>query len=97
VRHATFLRVWRAAVKACGLDGTERPLVLHDLRDHAASVLISAGASPADVAQQLGHKDASITLRVYSHAFPDRLDSLAEKMSEAWETEAAKNVVALRR
>jgi integrase len=53
------------ALKEAGLDG--RGITLHDFRHAAASHLISEGFTPVEVAEYLGHADASITLRVYSH------------------------------
>ncbi|HEX6940621.1 MAG TPA: tyrosine-type recombinase/integrase [Longimicrobiales bacterium] len=44
-------------------------LRLHDLRHTFASMAIAQGMSPADLARQLGHKDASFTLRQYVHFF----------------------------
>jgi integrase len=48
-----------------------RPTVLriHDLRHAAASRLIDAGLDPVTVASVVGHEDASITLKVYTHRF----------------------------
>jgi integrase len=45
---------------------------LHALRHFAATELIGAGHDPRTVAGRLGHKDASVTLRVYAHALPER-------------------------
>jgi integrase len=56
---------------------------IHDLRHSYATLLLQAGAPITYVSQQLGHRDASITLRVYAHWLPDasrreadRLDTL---------------------
>jgi integrase len=48
-----------------------RKIRLHDLRHNTASLLLQAGAPITYVAQQLGHRDASTTLRVYAHYLPD--------------------------
>lgn len=42
-----------------------------ELRHTFASLLLQAGEPITYVSQQLGHKDASITLRVYAHWLPD--------------------------
>ena len=42
---------------------------LHDLRHGVGSYLASAGASPVDVAAQLGHASAGFTMSTYAHAF----------------------------
>src|SRR5690242_3890732 len=41
----------------------------YDLRHTHASLLIEQGANPLEIAQRMGHTDASITLRVYGHIF----------------------------
>lgn len=59
--------VWRPARRVAGLpDAT-----MHDLRHHFASALIAGGLSPKVVARLLGHADASMTLKVYAHLWPD--------------------------
>ena len=42
------------------------------LRHFAATQMIGGGTDVRTVAGRLGHKDASTTLRVYSHALPER-------------------------
>ncbi|EMQ98389.1 tyrosine-type recombinase/integrase [Paeniglutamicibacter gangotriensis] len=49
----------------------------HQLRHHHASLLIAGGASPVAVAHRMGHKDATETLKTYSHLFPDDDSKLA--------------------
>jgi len=48
---------------------------LHALRHFAATQLVGAGTDVRTVAARLGHADASVTLRVYSHPLeqPDRV------------------------
>jgi integrase len=41
------------------------------MRHAFASLLLRAGVSILYVSGQLGHKDSSITLRVYAHWLPD--------------------------
>ncbi|MBB3051143.1 integrase [Prauserella isguenensis] len=53
-------------------------LTPHKLRHTAASFAISAGADVKVVQQMLGHTDAAMTLNVYGHLFPDRLDEVAD-------------------
>lgn len=43
----------------------------HQMRHTFASLLLQEGAPITYVSRQLGHKDASITLRVYAHWLPD--------------------------
>ena len=49
----------------------------HDLRHTCASLAISAGANVLAVSRMLGHKDPSVTLRVYSDLFDSDLDAVA--------------------
>lgn len=64
-------RVFAPAAAAAGLSG--RP---YDLRHTCASKLIAKGATPADVAEWMGHS-IKMTLQVYSHLFPGRKQELA--------------------
>ncbi|MGK2876054.1 MAG: hypothetical protein ACSLEW_10525 [Nocardioides sp.] len=49
----------------------------------AASLAIAAGADVKVVQQMLGHKSATMTLDLYGHLFPDRLDTVADAMDAA--------------
>lgn len=53
------------------------------LRHTAGSLAIASGASVVTVQRLLGHKDATTTLRVYSHMLPDDFDKLADAMNKA--------------
>lgn len=74
-RRAAFDR----AVAEVGPDGFHP----HELRHTAASLAIAAGADVKIVQQMLGHKSATMTLDLYSHLFPDRLDDIADRMDAA--------------
>lgn len=52
----------RSAVKRAGLSG----ITWHSLRHYHASTLLSAGVSPALVAERLGH-DVQTLMRTYAH------------------------------
>jgi integrase len=43
----------------------------HTLRHTHASLLLSGGVPLPAVSARLGHADANITARIYSHALPD--------------------------
>lgn len=80
MRSRTFQRaVFDQASAAAGLDG----LTPHALRHTAASLAIAAGADIKVVQQMLGHKSATMTLDLYGHLFPDRLDTVADAMDTA--------------
>ena len=61
----------------------------HELRHTAASLAIASGADVKVVQQMLGHKSATMTLDLYGHLFGDRLDTVAEAMDAARESELA--------
>ncbi len=61
-------RAWAKIREAAGLpEGT----TLHDLRHGCASLLNAQGLSAVDIAEHLGHSDASFTQRTYIHTFGD--------------------------
>ena len=63
----------------------------HQMRHTFASLLLQEGAPITYVSQQLGHRDAAITLRVYAHWLPsastytlvNRLDDAASDVTQA--------------
>jgi integrase len=52
----------------------------HDLRHFSATQLIGAGIDVRTVAGRLGHADASMTLRVYSHVLAERDRAAADHL-----------------
>ncbi len=56
---------------------------LHALRHFSATQLIAGGHDVRTVAGRLGHADASITLRVYSHVLPERDREAAAALGRA--------------
>jgi integrase len=58
------------AVKAAGVQA----VTPHDLRHTCASLAVSAGVNVLALARMLGHKDPSVTLRVYADLFDTDLD-----------------------
>lgn len=70
------VREFLPAVKAAGLE--VEGLTPHKLRHTAASLAIAAGADVKVVQQMLGHADTAMTLNVYGHLFPDKLDEVAD-------------------
>jgi integrase len=49
----------------------------HDLRHTCASLAVSSGANVLAVSRMLGHKDPSVTLRIYADLFDTDLDAVA--------------------
>lgn len=65
--------------------GDTREFGFHSLRHTYASVQLDARESPVAVSKWLGHKDPSITLRVYAHFMPEA-DGRGRKAMDAWFT-----------
>jgi integrase len=61
------------AVRAAGV----QTITPHDLRHSCASLAVSAGVNVLALARMLGHKDPSVTLRVYADLFDTDLDAVA--------------------
>ena len=59
-------------------------LVPHDLRDTAASLAISSGASIKAVQRMLGHASAKMTLDVYGSLFEEDLEALADRIEDRY-------------
>jgi integrase len=79
LRYGNFRsRVFDKAVKAAGLAGLG--VTPHKLRHTAASLAIAAGADVKVVQTMLGHKSATMTLDLYGHLWPDRLDEVADAL-----------------
>jgi integrase len=56
-------------------------ITFHDLRHTCATLLISAGIPIKVVAERLGHKDITITLRTYGHVLPAMQGEAARAIS----------------
>ena len=54
-----------------------RPLKLHSTRHTWATLALGAGKSVRWVADQLGHADPALTLRVYAHALREEESDLS--------------------
>lgn len=68
--RSTFEDDWHRARVAAGLPDVGQ----HDLRHFFASLLIRAGLNVKVVAARLGHADPGLTLRTYTHLWPDDAD-----------------------
>lgn len=80
LRVGNFRRdVFDPAVRRVGPEGFHP----HELRHTAASIAIASGADVKVVQLMLGHKTATMTLDLYGHLFPDRLDELADRLDDA--------------
>ena len=55
---------------------------LHDFRHSHASLLIDLDFPPLVISERLGHESVKTTLEIYSHLYPDRAASVAEKLDK---------------
>ncbi len=74
--HDNFDRSWRRLRRRAQATGV-RPLALHCTRHTFASLALAAGKSIRWVADQLGHADPALTLRVYAHVIPEEENDLS--------------------
>ncbi len=65
----TLTRMWRKLTKSAGV----RPIRLHDARHSCGTALHLRGVPLAVIAKWLGHADASITAKLYTHSQDDGL------------------------
>ena len=85
IRRSAWGHIFRVATNDVGISATS-----HDLRHHAASLLISKGCSVKAVQSFLGHATAAETLDTYGHLWPDDDDKIratidgAYRRAEAW-------------
>lgn len=70
---AVLSRYWRDAVKTAGV----RHIRLHDARHTCATTMHLQGVPVAVIAAWIGHKDASLTMRLYVHSQDDALKAAA--------------------
>ncbi|HEX6507605.1 MAG TPA: tyrosine-type recombinase/integrase [Chloroflexota bacterium] len=56
----------------------------HIGRHTSATLLLEAGADVKDVQSHLGHRDATMTLKVYYAPYDGKLDELAARIDQAW-------------
>ncbi|WP_326644731.1 tyrosine-type recombinase/integrase [Streptosporangium sp. NBC_01755] len=76
---------WHKAVRTAGLPAGTGP---HALRHAYASMLIAGGESVKVVSERLGHTNATMTLNVYSHLFPDSEDRTRKAIDTAFQDHA---------
>lgn len=58
------------------------PICLHDLRHSHASLLIQRGIPITDISRRLGHKNAAVTMQVYSHFYKTGDAKIAENLAK---------------
>ena len=81
LRQSNFRRTWRRAVEASEVPDD---LLVHDLRDTAASLAIATGGSIKAVQRMLGHASAAMTLDTYGSLFTEDLEALADRIDDRY-------------
>ena len=84
VRRSSWGHIFRNATDLVKIDATS-----HDLRHHAASLLISKGCSVKAVQSFLGHATAAETLDTYGHLWPDDDDRIRASIDAAYRAESS--------
>ncbi len=72
--HCSWVRGWKKACAAAGVQG----LRTHDLRHAYISWALAAGSDPKAVQESAGHASGAMTIDVYGHTLPGRLEAVAE-------------------
>ena len=82
LRYSNFRKaVWDPARSRAGEDLED--ITPHHLRHTCASLMRAAGADVKAIQQQLGHRNASVTLDTYTHLFEGDLDEVMERLDVA--------------
>ncbi len=81
-------RPWRRSTAAAAFSRMSKEAKVdakgwHDLRHHAASVLIDGGLSVTAVASVLGHSPVEC-LKTYAHWWPNVLEEIRAAVAQAW-------------
>lgn len=74
----TRRRAWNPAREAAGDDLSD--ITPHDLRHTCASLMRAAGADVKAIQQQLGHRNATVTLNTYTHLFEGDLADVMDRL-----------------
>jgi integrase len=81
--HAYYgAQLFKNAIRA--LPDVPDSTTTHDLRHHYASVLLAAGRSVIEVAERLGHENATLVLTTYGHLIQGQDDRTRQAIDEAW-------------
>jgi integrase len=72
--------VWDPARARAGTDVAD--ITPHDLRHTCASLMRAAGADVKAIQQQLGHRNATVTLNTYTHLFEGGLEEVMSRLDQ---------------
>ncbi len=80
LRETAVQKRWRSLLRSCKLPATCR---IHDLRHTTAEISLDNGAELIDVARLLGHRDVTITDRIYAGRLAKSTRRAAERVADA--------------
>lgn len=83
---AVLSRYWRDAVQAAGI----RHIKLHAARHTCATLMHLQGVPMAVIAAWIGHKDASTTMKIYTHSQSDALKAAGASLNRVVTTRDTK-------
>ena len=69
--------------RACKKSGVKQ-IRLHDIRHSHASLLIEMGFPPLLISERLGHEKIETTLQTYSHLYPNKHSTVADRLNDIW-------------
>ena len=78
--------VWDRGRRRCDEDLSD--VTPHDLRHTCASLMRAAGADVKAIQQQLGHRNATVTLNTYTHLFEGDLAAVMDRLDAHAATES---------
>lgn len=87
---------YRQALRDASVRAGVAPFSPHDLRHTCASWLHAVGVPLHEAAAWLGHRDASITARTYTHLWPTQMDTAASLMQRVRDMDLGGGVAPLR-
>lgn len=76
-----FLR--QHLIRICKLSKVKQ-IRIHDLRHSHASLLIELGFTPLAISERLGHESVQTTLNTYSHLYPNKDITLANRLNDLY-------------
>lgn len=69
--------------RVCKKSGVKQ-IRIHDLRHSHASLLIELGFTPLLISERLGHEKVQTTLDTYSHLYPNKGNTVANKLNDLY-------------
>ena len=75
-------KIMRRAIKRAGV----KYITFHGLRHTFATLMLTKGVNPKELAETLGHSDPAMLWRTYAHAIPKRQKKAARKLDNIFQS-----------